>query len=201
MVKYSAKNNGDIYMKSLSKFLQNKRLNIIEKYIKGDVLDIGCGDGEIYKKYSEKISYYFGIEYDKDRVEKLNSDFKGNNKVLFQSNDLNIEEIKLNNKFDTILLVAVIEHILNQQKLFDFIIRHLKDDGKIVITTPTVFGNDVIHKIGAGLGVFSKVASDDHFVIYNRKRFDNISKYFNLKILVYKKFEFGCNQLVVLEKI
>ena len=57
-----------------------------------------------------------------------------------------------------------------------------------------------MHRAGARLGLFSKAAMDGHIVIYNRKRFAILAKEFGVEIERYKRFQFGCNQLVVLKK-
>ena len=55
-----------------------------------------------------------------------------------------------------------------------------------------------MHRTGARLGLFSKVAADDHIVIYNKKRFQILASDFGLSIERYERFQFGCNQLVIL---
>ena len=68
-------------------------------------------------------------------------------------------------------MIAIIEHIWNQRFLFEQVLKNLKPSGKIVITTPTPFGNDFVHALGAKVGLFAKSAVDDHIMIYNKKRF------------------------------
>ena len=111
------------------------------------------------------------------------------------------EPLDLDERFDVILMIAVIEHIWNQKFLFEQIIDLLAPDGKIIITTPSPFGNDVIHLLGAAMGIFAQSAVDDHIVIYNRRRFKNLAREFNLRILKYARFQFFSNQLVVLENV
>jgi hypothetical protein len=85
-------------------------------------------------------------------------------------------------------MIAVIEHIWNQKFLFEQIIEPLNPGGKIVITTPTPFGNDIIHHIEAALGVFAKAAVEDHIDIYNKQRFNNLAREFELRLESYKRF-------------
>lgn len=72
------------------------------------------------------------------------------------------------------MMVAVIEHIWNQKFLLDQVVNILNPSGRLIITTPSPFGNDVVHAIGANLGLFAKSAVADHIVIYNRRRFKNL---------------------------
>ena len=106
----------------------------------------------------------------------------------------------MNRKFDCVLMIAVIEHLFNQKFVMEGIAQVLKPGGIILITTPTPFGNDVVHRIGAALGLFAKIAVDDHIVIYNRHRFKILAKEIGLKLKLHKYFQFFCNQLAILEK-
>ena len=76
----------------------------------------------------------------------------------------------------------------------------MKPGGRLVITTPTNFGNDVVHRAGSLIGLFSKVARDDHISIFNRKRFEVFANECGLEVELYRFFQFGCNQLVILQK-
>lgn len=184
-------------MNLLSKSLKKTRLKKINPYIYGDVLDLGCGDGSVYKRYQHKIKTYYGIEVDKQKVKNLQKKYL---QAKFYYRDLDTDLFNINQKFDTILLLAVIEHIFNQKHLFIQIKKYLKTSGQIIITTPTYFGNDIIHNYGSFLGLFDKKAHDDHIVIYNKNRFNTLCQEFNLRIKLYKKFQFHCNQLVVLKR-
>jgi hypothetical protein len=82
----------------------------------------------------------------------------------------------------------------------DEIAQVLRPGGIVVITTPTPLGNDVVHRLGATLGLFSKIAVDDHIVIYNRHRFKILANEIGFKLKFYRYFQFYCNQLAILEK-
>lgn len=82
----------------------------------------------------------------------------------------------------------------------DRIAQMLKPGGIIVITTPTPFGNDVVHFLGSALGLFYKSADDDHIVIYNRHRFKILANEIGLKLKHHEYFQVYCNQVAILEK-
>ena len=42
---------------------------------------------------------------------------------------------------------------------------------------------------------------NDHIVIYNKKRFYLMARDMNLEVEVYRTFQLGCNQLVVLKHL
>jgi 2-polyprenyl-3-methyl-5-hydroxy-6-metoxy-1,4-benzoquinol methylase len=51
----------------------------------------------------------------------------------------NAEKVKINKKFDVIILGDVIEHVDNVGLLIDNMIKHLKKDGEIIISSPNPF--------------------------------------------------------------
>lgn len=181
----------------LSKFLKKSRTGAVADFIAGDVLEVGCGYSITYEQYRNLINSYWGIEMTDDRVSLLKEKFP---QAHFFKKDLDNDKLELKRKFDTILSIAVIEHIFNQKFSFEEMVKHLKPEGRIVITTPTPFGNDIVHRIGSRLNLFCTTAHDDHIVIYNKRRFQILANEFDMKIVKYKRFQLGCNQLVVLER-
>jgi len=97
-------------------------------------------------------------------------------------------------------MIALIEHLFNQKFVMDEIAKSLKIGGKVIVTTPTPFGNDVVHRIGAPLGLCSKNAANGHIVIYNKLRFTTLANEVGLVVKSHKFFQLYCNQVVVLEK-
>ena len=184
-------------MAILSKMLSDWRHKMIAPYVKGRVLDIGCGNALMLQKHHKNIDHYVGVEFSSVRVTKLAERFPD---ADFINRDLDHDLLNIDGHFDSILLIAVIEHIWNQKFLFEQIIDLLAPGGKIIITTPTPFGNDAIHPLGAVMGIFAQSAVDDHIVIYNRRRFRNLAREFNLRLLKYARFQFFSNQLAVFEK-
>jgi 2-polyprenyl-3-methyl-5-hydroxy-6-metoxy-1,4-benzoquinol methylase len=179
----------------LSNYIRDTRMNKIRPYVRGDVLDVGCGPAMIKQKFGNRIDAYVGVDRNAGLVEKLRVKFPD---ADFHAVDLDEGRLSLGGKFDTILLIAIIEHVFNQKHLFREVVRHLKPGGSIVITTPTPFGNDVVHRLGAAIGLFAKTAADDHIVIYNRRRLEILAREFGLKLETYRTFGFGCNQLAIL---
>jgi len=182
-------------MALLSNRLTQWRHAMIRPYIQGDILDLGCGDAVILKEFIGSINYYCGIEWSLKHIENVQKRFP---EARMERRNLDKDILDLDRKFDVVLMVALIEHIWNQRFLFEQVMDCLKPDGKIVITTPTPFGNDIVHRLGAKLGLFAQSAVDDHMVIYNKLRFRNLAREFDLKVEVYKTFQFFCNQLVVM---
>jgi SAM-dependent methyltransferase len=176
----------------LSPFLQKQRFQAIHPYLFGDILDLGCGHAEITQLLEEAQSYT-GIEEDVNLISWLEKNFPNRK---FYRRDLDNEDLDIPGRFDTILMVALIEHLRNPELLLAQIPDYLKDEGKLVITTPTPFG-DRVHRIGARLGFFSMIAVRDHEIIYSHFNLRSLLEENGFTIIHYQSFLIGGNQLFV----
>ena len=184
-------------MPLLSKWLTKTRQARILGQVRGDVLELGCGNGTFYGLCRERIGNYVGVDYSEKVIAEASARFP---EARFLKRNLESDELGFEAEFDCVLMIALIEHIFNQGFLLQQCARALRPGGAILLTTPTPFGNDVVHRIGAELGLFHKSAMDDHIVIYNKKRFQTAAREFGLSLGRYETFQLGCNQLAVLEK-
>lgn len=170
----------------------------IKKWLSWDILELWCWEGFIpnFLKENNSNQEYVGIDF--QDIKNISTKFP---QFLFIQHDLD-ENIILKKKFDTIISSAVIEHIYNQKNFFKTATENLKPNGKLVITTPTVFGNDIVYPILCKMGFrkWNWVLSD-HITIYNKDRFNVVAQDFNLKVEHFEHFEFFCNQLIVFKKI
>lgn len=185
----------------LSNYLSVKRAEKVIGHIKGHVLDIGCGEARNYaliKAYNLPVLSYTGIEFSKDTVGNLTIRYP---EAKFFQADLDMDRLPVDGKYDIIILLAVIEHIFNLKFLFSQLVSLLAENGQIVLTTPTPFGNDVVHRLGTKVGLFNKEGGqDDHIVIFNRKRLEILAAEFDMEVSRYQTFQFGCNQMAILTK-
>jgi SAM-dependent methyltransferase len=185
-------------MALLSNFIQKHRYAQIASYIKGDVLELGCGvESYVLKNHSSSISSYCGIERSATHIARLRQRHPDN---TFFQRDLDRNPLELDRKFDCVLMIALIEHLFNQRIVMDEIAQVLKPGGVVVITSPTPFGNDVVHRLGAAIGLFARSAVDDHIVIFNRLRFRILTKEVGLNLKRHEYFQIYCNQMAILEK-
>lgn len=185
-------------MPLLTKFLVGSRMKKIEPYISGDVLDLGCNNAAVYQQHSAKIERYAGVDISQDNVSLLGASFPN---ASFYSRDLDEDRLDFGDSFDVVLMVALIERLFNQKHIMKQVFSTLKPGGRVVITTPTPFDNDVVHKIGASLGLFSRVAAADHIVVFNKKRLGLLAQETGFLVDEYRTFQFGCNQLCILKKV
>lgn len=176
----------------LSPWLRKKRFNAVMPYVKGSTLDYGCGTGS----FAEFIlsDKYIGVDIDKSSLDEARSKFPGH----FFSSDLN----SIETKFDSIISLAVIEHTTNPVDFLIFLSKYLREgfESQIIITTPHP-SVDWIHNIGSRLGLFSRHANEEHEELLNRPKLINAGKQAGLKLVVYKRFLFGANQIAVFRRV
>lgn len=99
---------------------------------KNKLLNLGGGTGQVSKIY-EKIGFeVYNVDIEGDSTNKKHIKF-----------DLNsVENLPLDNDFfDIVIASEIIEHIENPWKLFRDVRKHLKKDGKFVLTTPNIQSN------------------------------------------------------------
>ena len=180
-----------------SDHLALRRHKKIAPYLQGDILDLGCGDARTLEWYGTRVEDYWGVERQPQRVEILRRRFPS---ATFICRDLDREKLNIHRMFDCVLMLAIIEHLFNQRFVIEQVARLLKPDGVSLVTTPTPFGNDVVHRVGASLGLFAKSAVEDHIVIYNRQRFSILAGEVGLSLNHHEYFELFCNQFAVLKR-
>lgn len=172
----------------LSPWLQSKRINIVLPFLEGKILDFGCGNGALANNISREN--YYGYDVDEASIKAA----KEKNNEHFFSKDLPTQ------KFDRVVMLAVIEHVSEPKDLIRQLSTLLVKGGKIVMTTPHPHF-DWIHEIGAKVGLFSHDASEEHEKLLSKKDIIKIAEELNLKFNSGKRFLFGANQVFVLEKM
>ncbi len=183
-------------MALLSAFLKGQRYKAVSPYVCGDVLDLGCGLAEIVA-WLKPGQRYIGIEGRANIMRWLEEHRPG---YEFHQRDLDKDALALDQQFDTILMIAVIEHLNHPDNILSQISRRLKPGGKFLITTPSPWGN-IIHKIGATLGVFSMEAAQAHQTIFTRGDLRVHLQRNGLRIIHYRRFLLGGNQLCVCQSL
>ena len=164
-------------------------------YIKGGVLDFGCGTGHLAKYIPKKD--YIGVDIDQNSLYEAEKNFPSH--TFFNINKVKFNKINRFGPFDTIVLLAVIEHIKEPYKLLNQLSNLISRNGQIIITTPHPT-SDIIHRIGSKMVLFSRVANMQHEKYYNYNQMKKICSRSNLKIFNYKRFLLGVNQLFIIRQ-
>lgn len=175
----------------LSPYLRRKRFEAIMPYLKGRVLDFGCGSGNL-AAYVDSDKYY-GVDIDTGSLQQAALRYPEHHFI----SELPNSDIK----FDSIVSLAVIEHVSSPVQFLHTLALYLDKNSasRIVITTPhpTV---GWVHDLGAAIGLFSRHANEEHEELLDRGRLDLTGKKASLKLTFYRRFLFGANQIAVFEK-
>lgn len=103
------------------KTLQEKTFKKFSVYLKGKVLDVGCGT-KPYKNYLVENIQYIGM----DEATQVGPDMIGQvNEIPFRDE-----------QFDSVLCTEVLEHLPEPEKVIKEIKRVLKKDGYLYLTVP-----------------------------------------------------------------
>lgn len=104
-------------------------------YIRGDLFEIGCGEGRGVELLAPKASSYTAIDKIQSVIDKLKAQHPAYK--FIQGNIPPISEIA-DNSFDSIVSFQVIEHINKDKEYLKEIFRILKPGGKALLTTPNI---------------------------------------------------------------
>jgi len=167
-------------------------LNLITVRPQIDVIDLGCGTGEITRKLADALpkANVTGI----DSSQEMLNDSKAfaNEQVTFELRSIE-EQLKQDTKWDLVFSNAAIQWVNNHEEILPRIIAMLKPEGQLVIQIPDQtqnVANLILHKL----------AGDEPFsaALNNWKRDTpvlDIERYAQLL------FENGSKSMTVFEKI
>ena len=158
-------------------------------HLVGSVLDIGCSANPIAVLIDPQS--YIGFDINDTAVTAARQRFPEHR---FCS------RLPTDETFDTVIAVAVIEHLDDPAADLAAWKSVLKPDGRIVLTTPHPWSR-WFHDTGATLGLFSRHASEDHNDFIDRKKMADIACQAGMRMLSHRRFLFGVNQLFVLESV
>lgn len=111
---------------------------LLDPYVIGKVLDVGCGSGDLVAFYADKGAHYTGIDLSASMIERGNSNYSGlvkGGKAVFKIADC--EDLPFSDEeFDILSAVALIEYLLDPSKALDEISRVVKTGGYVLISVP-----------------------------------------------------------------
>jgi len=122
-----------------------KKLNFVVNVIKDNkedgavILDVGCGNGNVSFPLAYLGYDVIAIDISQELIEKNFQKNKFKN-LLFKTLDLNIEKISLEEKFDAILLLDILEHLENPEILLSNLGKLCKNEALLIISIPNGFG-------------------------------------------------------------
>jgi 2-polyprenyl-3-methyl-5-hydroxy-6-metoxy-1,4-benzoquinol methylase len=127
------------------------------------VLDVGCGGGAFTIGLARMGHDTLGLTYDQASLEKAGQRavWYGGRKATFRLCDVRKldQEHDLKNRFDSVICLECIEHILNDKKLVKDMAACLKPGGRLYLTTPNI---DYIPITPSDAGPFEKEETGWH---------------------------------------
>ena len=130
----------------------------LRQYLKGDVLDLGCGIGEI-SNYVETQKRYFGVDINPYCVEYLQ------NKGLWAKLGSVYQIPSDTASVDVVVLSHVLEHLESPDKAISEISRVLRSSGTLIVIVPMRRGyrGDSTHRIFYQPKQLDEIAHKHHF--------------------------------------
>lgn len=121
---------------------------------KGNVLEIGCANGDLSVMVANNVNSVLGIDIDPVPLEMARSKCHdlGISNCYFDIGDGARLQFK-SDTFDTVLLAEVLEHVANPDAILKEAFRVCKPGGRIVLSTPNGYS----------------IPDPDHYIILNRQ--------------------------------
>lgn len=176
----------------LSPYLRRRRLKAAIPHIRGVVLDYGCGIGLLCGAL--RAENYVGVDID-DRV------LKHAKRCYPKARFYHVNQMSefREEKFDSIVGLAVIEHLPDPVAFLSDCQSRLRDNGRIILTTPSPL-LDWAHGLGARVGLFAKESHNEHQSLMGHEALKSVAETVDLQLCHYRRFLLGANQLAILAK-
>ena len=182
---------------SLDKLIAKLRQREMKKNISlknKNILDFGCGSN-----FKKLISVYKDCQ-SITAIDRTGSDFKIKNFYFYNyQDDLNILEKKImHQKFDVVILSAVIEHLDKPELVLNILKKRLSDDGIIFLTAPSWTSKPVLEFLGYKLNIINADLVREHKRYYDLDEYKKLSKLIKMDIKKFYFFQLGLNTVCIL---
>jgi 2-polyprenyl-3-methyl-5-hydroxy-6-metoxy-1,4-benzoquinol methylase len=169
-------------------------LPYLQHYRNCKLLDIGCGwEGKLLKTVEPYISYGVGLDY---KAPEIKSD-----KLEFKSINLSDKLPFDDNSFDFITMLAVMEHLENDEAILAECCRILRPAGGILITVPSWYAKPILEFLSYRLNIINPEEIRDHKRYYNK--YDLIAlvnKVKGLHVIKHSYFQWQFNNMIFIQR-
>lgn len=186
---------GGLYGATIRKHVGGRRHRVVRGYLTGDILDLGCGGGLILPFVADR-SRYVGVDMQESALRLLRARFPDCRAHRADLTDCRNLRAVVESRFDTITLLAVIEHLEDPLALLKGLGAFLKPGGKLLITCPSPLGERLLRLANAVTDI-ADGAPDPHLHVYGKRRLTALVSEAGLVPVEYRRFLFGLNQLLV----
>jgi len=176
-------------------FIRNYQL-LKDKRLNGkSIIDFGCGSDfqTISKRYSRTFKAVL--------IDLYGDDFTKNNiKFINYNNNLNKIDIELKNeKFDIIILAAVIEHLDNPEVIIKYLKKFLNENGYFLLTAPSIYSKPILEFMAFKLNLINADLVKEHKKYYNKDEYIKLAKKTESNLINFKYFLLGMNTIAILK--
>ncbi len=180
-----------------SGYLRHERLRRVARYVTGrSILDIGCDRGYLIDYLPDTLVYH-GVDACREMLSDAQRRFGQHS---FHHLMLSVESVQAlpARQFDTIAMVAVVEHLNEPVDVLRRLAEKLTTSGRIIITSP----HRRSHRLLVAMARLGLARNDkhEHEHYIDHAMMCRLSAQSSLRIVVHKTFQFRLNQLWVLEK-
>jgi len=171
---------------ALGKYLVNWRVRVVLSYVKGRLLDIGCGTNGLVRVYGSGV----GVDvYQWGTVDI----------VVENSAHLPFED----ESFDTVTIIAALNHIPNRKEVLKGVHRLLRIDGRLIVTSIPPHVSRVWHFLRRPWDVDQKERGMVSGEVYGhtRKEIQSLLEEAHFEIILQKSFMSHINCITVAKKI
>jgi len=110
----------------------HQAIKLIDKFAKnrGSLLEIGAGSGGLLDILKHQFNHIHGVEPSKKFCQFAKEQYG------LALDNIGYEDISENRKYDVILALDVIEHVVSVKHFMDKVFQLLTDDGIVIVSTP-----------------------------------------------------------------
>ncbi len=112
----------------------NETLSLSQNQEKPRILDVGCGNGSFTNFIAQQGYEVVGVEESKSGIKFASENF--HDCQFIQGSVYNLPYKELENKFDVVISIEVIEHLFYPKELVRAVKKVLEPNGSLIITTP-----------------------------------------------------------------
>jgi len=157
------------------------------------VLDVGCGFADLAGRFPE----YTGCDRNPLILEENRRRFPTASYVSWDVSDGEPPPALLAGRvFDAVLMLALLEHLAAPWRALARAAELLAPDGRVVVTTPHPIGRIPL-ELGAVLGWLAPHAAEEHETLLARKDLEASGARAGLRLVRYRRFLLGLNQVAV----
>jgi len=180
----------------------------ISRFIGQNILEIGCGIGNITDFLIKPKKKIIGIDIDKSYTKFACGKYKKHKNVKIVHGDFLKSKSVRNNSYDTVIMLNVLEHIKKDKTVINKIYKLLKKNGHLIILVPAM--NFAYGELDKCLGHHKRYNKKDLKKLFSRSGFSLIKMFYMnfigvfgwaLNSRIFRRKSFPQRQTVIFDRV